>query len=648
MLEKKMKMANLDAVTVKDGFWKNYMELVRCRMIPYEWEALNDRVEGAEPSYGMANFRAAAAGGGTFRGRVFQDSDVYKWLEAVAYSLMWHPDAQMEATADEAIEIIAAAQQPDGYLDTYYILTGIEKRFTNVMDNHELYILGHMTEAAVAYYRATGKRKLLDTAIRYVDCADRNFGREEGKLRGYPGHEVAEMALVELYGVTGEERHLKLAQYFIDERGQKPLFFAEERERFHNEYKWKESYFQDQYYQAGKPVRDQERAEGHAVRAVYLYSGMAEVAAMTEDQELFAACERLWKSIVEKQMYLTGAIGSSEYGEAFTFDYDLPNDTLYAETCASIGLVFFARRMFEITRDGQYTDIMDRCLYNSIISGMSLDGQKFFYVNPLEVQPEASRKDFYKRHVDVQRQKWFACACCPPNIARLLASLGGYMFEQSEDTVFVNLFAAAELRTGVGGHLSTLHLETEYPWDEDIRIRIENEQPTEFTVAVRIPARCENWTASVNGSRCQETPEKGYLYLQRTWRTGDTIGIHLEMPVRCMAANPRVRDDVGKMAVMRGPLVYCLEEADNGDQLQELYLSEDAAFTLKREPEFLGGTVTIATEGWRLSENEWDEHTLYRTYRKPVYKKQTLKFIPYYAWANRSEGEMSVWVRVKQ
>ncbi len=647
MFEKKMKMAALDKVDINGGFWKEYMELVRCRMLPYQWEALNDRVKDAEPSYGMANFKAAAAGKGEFRGRVFQDSDVYKWLEAVAYCLMWHPDKELEATADGAIDIIAAAQQPDGYLDTYYILTGIEKRFTNVMDNHELYIMGHMTEAAVAYYYSTGKRKLLDAAIRYVDCVDRHFGREEGKLRGYPGHEVAEMALVALYGVTGDERHLNLARYFIDERGQEPLFFKEEREKYHNEYKWKDSYFQDQYYQAGKPVRDQEKAEGHAVRAVYLCTGMAEVASKTEDGELFAACERLWKSIVEKQMYITGSIGSSEYGEAFTFDYDLPNDTLYAETCAAIGLVFFARRMFEITKDGRYIDVMERCLYNGIISGVSLDGQKFFYVNPLEMLPEASKKDFYKRHVDVERQKWFACACCPPNVSRLISSLGGYAFEQSDSEIFVNLYVNGNFRTEIAGCTAEIQTETSYPWDERVSIRVKTEREAEFTVAVRVPDWCGNWTVSVDGGEYTGKLQKGYLYIERKWNGTSVIELTLKMPVRLMAAHPRVRDDVGKTAVMRGPLVYCLEEEDNGAQLQEIYLPEDARFEQTYDPELLNGVVTLKADGLRLTEAEWGEETLYQEYRGQHFDSQKLTFIPYYAWANRSVGEMTVWVHMK-
>lgn len=647
MCKKKRFGASPGEAAVTGGFWKNYMELARSRMIPYEWEALNDRIEGAAPSWGMANFKAAAAGKGEFHGRPFQDSDVYKFLEAVAWSLMWHPDPELEKTADGAIDIIAAAQQPDGYLDTYYILGGLDKRFTNLMNNHELYILGHMVEAAVAYYKATGKRKLLDTAIRYVDCVDRIFGPEEGKLKGYPGHQVAEMALVSLYEITKEERHLKLAKYFVDQRGQEPNYFREETEKYHNEYLWKDSYFQYQYYQAGKPVREQQDAEGHAVRVVYLCTGMAEVAAKTEDLELLAACERLWESIVNRQMYITGAIGSSEYGEAFTFDYDLPNDTLYAETCAAIGLVFFARRMFEITGDGKYVDVMERCLYNGIISGVSLGGDRFFYVNPLEVQPEASKKDFYKRHVDVERQKWFVCACCPPNQARLMTSLGSYLYSQGENELYVNLFTDGEWKTRVRETEVQLRTETNYPWEGAVKITVEPEKKASFTVSVRVPGWCESWKVLVNGEERNPERKKGYLFLTEEWEKGSVIELYLEMPVRLEEANPRVRDDVGKVALMRGPLVYCLEEADNGDQLQELYLTGESNFTEKMEPDLLGGVVTVTADGLRLSEEGWGRERLYRVYRGKNYEPRELKFIPYYAWANRGAGEMSVWVRMK-
>ena len=375
---------------IDDPFWSRKRETVRTQMIPYQWRALNDQVEGAAPSHCIKNFKIAAGlEEGKFEGRVFQDSDVAKWLEAVGYALSWHKDEELERTADEAIDIIAAAQQPDGYLDTYYIINGLDKRWTNLMNNHELYCAGHMIEAGIAYYEGTGKRKLLDVVIRLADCIDRTFGPEEGKLHAYPGHEIIEMALVRLYHLTKEEKYLNLAKYFIDERGQEPLYFKEEREKYGNTYYWEDSLFQEQYFQAGKPVREQKEAEGHAVRAVYLYSGMASAAKETGDMSLWEACTRLWENVARRQMYITGAIGSSDYGEAFTFDYDLPNDTAYGETCASIGLIFWARRMLEVEPKSEYADVMEQALFNTCLSGMSLDGRKFFYVNPLEVNPMA-------------------------------------------------------------------------------------------------------------------------------------------------------------------------------------------------------------------------------------------------------------------
>ncbi|MBE5809216.1 MAG: glycoside hydrolase family 127 protein, partial [Clostridiales bacterium] len=381
----------LQNVTIDDRFWTRTRETVRVEGIPYQWKALNDLIEDAEPSYCMRNFRIAAGKQkGEHAGCVFQDSDIAKWLEGAAFTLRWHPDPELEATMDSAIDEIVDAQQPDGYLDTYYIINGLDKRWTNLKDHHELYCAGHLLEAAVAYYQVTGKRKLLDAMIRYMDYIDTVLGPEEGKLKGYPGHPVLEMALMRLYDITKDPKHLKMAKYFVDQRGQSPLFFKDEDERNHNKFYWDRSYFQYQYYQAGKPVREQMDAEGHSVRAMYLYSGMADVARESGDQTLVEACKRLWKSTVQKRMYVTGAIGSSEYGEAFTFDYDLPNDTIYGESCAAIGLVFFARRMLTLEAKGEYADVMERALYNGVISGMQLDGKKFFYVNPLEVLPEAS------------------------------------------------------------------------------------------------------------------------------------------------------------------------------------------------------------------------------------------------------------------
>lgn len=623
------------------------MELVREHVIPYQWEALNDRIVNAEPSGCIRNFRIAAKlEEGEFYGMIFQDSDVYKWLEAVAYSLMWHPDEKLEKTADDVIDLIASAQQSDGYLDTYYIINGLEKRFTNLMDNHELYCLGHMVEGAVAYYKSTGKRKFLDTAVRYADCVYENLGAEDGKIHGYPGHEIAEMALMALYGVTKDKKHLKLAKYFVDQRGQAPLFFDEECKKNDNVCYWDDTYMKKQYYQAGKPVREQHIAEGHAVRAVYLYSGMADVASACEDEELYHACEDLWENIVTRQMYVTGSIGSTQHGEAFTFDYDLPNDTVYAETCAAIGLVFFSRRMFEITKDSKYMDVVERCLFNGIISGMSLDGKKFFYVNPLEVNPESSEKDYSKKHIKPERQKWFGCSCCPPNIARLLSSIGGYAYECDESSIYMNLFMGGEMDVVLGGHKNIFKVETQYPWKNTVKVTVENKENSEFTYAVRIPGWCENYELTVNGAKAEYNVEKGYAVMKRVWKNGDEILLAMDMPVVLVEANPRVREDIGKVAVMRGPVVYCLEEADNGAQLQEVYLEENQEFTVKFEEDLLKGVVTLTAQGRRISEKGWSGTTLYRTYKGKLYQKQELKFIPYYSWTNRTVGEMSVWVRI--
>ena len=454
------------------------------------------------------------------------------------------------------------------------------------------------------------------------------------------------MALCALYDITKDEKHLKLAKYFIDQRGQEPLFFDQECEKNGNKCFWDDTYMQKQYYQAGKPVRDQDKAEGHAVRAVYLYSGMAEVAARTEDQELFAACEKLWENIVNRQMYVTGAIGATEHGEAFTFDYDLPNDTVYGETCAAIGLIFFARRMFEITKDGKYADVMERALYNGVISGMSLDGKSFFYVNPLEVVPEACEKDYHKRHVKPVRQKWFGCACCPPNIARLLSSLAGYAFEENEHELYVNLYTGGVLNTRKNGRENQITFETDYPWNGQVKITMENQEDTEFTLALRIPGWCSSCSLKINGEEVEAVPEKGYVLLNKVWKNEDNILLEMDMPVRLVEANPKVREDIGKAVVMRGPLVYCLEEADNGPQLQQIYLKEEPKFCTEFQPELLKGVVTIKAEGKRVSSHGWEGEGLYRTYTGKQFEDAELKFIPYYAWTNRTPGEMAVWVRV--
>jgi len=644
-------------ITVTDSFWGSIMERVRTQVIPYQWEALNDRVPDAEPSFCMRNFKIAAQmthpelnygvdNSPGFGGHVFQDSDFAKWLEAAAWSLVWHPDPALEKIADDAIDIVCNAQQDDGYLNTYYIIKGIDKRFTNLRDHHELYCLGHFIEGGAAYFHATGKRKLLDALIKYVDCVDRHIGREEGKLHGYPGHEILEMALVKLYEITNNEKHLRLAKYFIDERGRQPLYFEEEGKTHNNPMHWERTWMKYQYYQAGKPVREQKTAQGHAVRAVYLYSGMADVAKTSGDDTLLDSCYALWDNIVNRQMYITGAIGQTSHGEAFTFDYDLPNDLVYGETCAAIGLAFFAKRMSSIAPKGAYADVLEKTLFNGTISGMSLDGKKFFYVNPLEVNPEKFGKYEILRSHKAERQKWFSCACCPPNLARVIASLGSYVYSSRPDALYSHLFLSNNLKVKLAGADVEVTMETKYPWEEKVEVSFAMPGKVNFTYGIRIPAWCARYSIAVNGQRAAYTIEDGYALINREWQSGDKVGIIFDMPVTVMEANPLVRDDIGKVAVMRGPVVYCLEEVDNGKNLHMVYLDEDPEFKVKYESDLLEGVVTLSCKGKRLK--SWEGNDLYLPATSPPWFEDVeLLWIPYYAWANRKPGEMLVWVRTR-
>ena len=635
----------LTGMQVTDRFFAPRIDLVRTQMLPYQWEALNDRLKDTEPSHCIENFRIAAGiSRGEYHGMVFQDSDLYKWLEAVAYQLAVRPDLSLREAADSAIRLIGQAQTPEGYLNTYYQTHPDERRFSNLQNNHELYCAGHLIEAAVAFAQAVGDTRLLDVARRYADLIDRVFGPEEGKLHGYPGHEIIEMALVRLFRLTGEERYLRLARYFIDQRGQAPLYFEEEaRHDGNRDFVWNETFMRYQYYQAGKPVREQTEAEGHAVRAVYLYSGMADVAAETGDQTLFEACRTLFDNIVSRRMYITGAIGSTHVGEAFTYDYDLPNESVYAETCAQIGLCFFAQRMLNSEMDGRYADVIERTLYNSVLSGMSLDAKRFFYVNPLEVVPEACEKDDRLRHVKPQRQKWFGCACCPPNLARFLGSLPSYAFSAGGDTLYMHLYIGGEVRVALAHAEVHLSVESDYPWDGRVRLTVHT--PGEYGIAVRISGWCRGYELKVNGESVSSEPVRGYVSLNRVWREEDMVELNLKMPVTLMRANPAVRADTGKLCVVRGPLVYSLEEADNGKDLHLLRLPLQTAFEVHDEPQLLGGIRTIRCNAFRRSKS-FAEGQLYAPVCGAEEMTETqLTWIPYFAWANREPGEMAVWIR---
>lgn len=640
----------LQCFSVSDPFWSEITERVRNTVLPYQFDALSDRIPNAPPSHCLKNFEIAAkiiAAGGSreglddgFWGYVFQDSDAAKWIEASAYSLIQTPDKALEQTVDETIDLICSAQWPDGYLNTYYTINGVENRLTNLKDNHELYCLGHLLEAGIAYQEATGKDKLLQACLKYVAFMMDHLG--EDKLRGYPGHEILEMALLRLYESCGEEKYLDFARYFINERGQEPLFFREETEKQNNSFPWEDSYFQYQYYQAGLPVRQQKTAEGHAVRAVYLYSAMADLARIDGDEELKDACDAIWKDIRSRKLYITGGIGASAYGESFSYPYDLPNDTIYSETCAAIGLIFFARRMLQMKPRGEYADVMERALYNGVLSSMALDGKGFFYVNPLEVVPEACEKDQIHRHVKTQRQKWFGCACCPPNLARLIESLPTYAFTQNADTLWVNLFLGGTLKTEFSNRQVELAVESGYPWNGNISFAVKAAEPTRFRLGVHIPGWCRSYTVKLNGEKIPSKCEFGYLYLDRTWEADSVLEIRLDMPVTCMQANPLVREDFGKIAVMRGPIVYCLEQWDNGDNLHLLFLRENVRFAEKEEMGNLGRIVKVEADGVRVCcENE--QPLYFEEQLMPVHR-QKLVFVPYYTWANRGEGEMRVWV----
>ncbi|ULL13524.1 glycoside hydrolase family 127 protein [Paenibacillus sp. H1-7] len=640
----------LKQVRVEDGFWSPYVRLVREVVIPYQWEALNDRVPGAEPSHAISNLLIAAGRkSGEFGGFVFQDSDIAKWLEAVAYSLSTHPNDELENIADQVIEWIAEAQDDDGYFNTYFIVKEPGKRWTNLTDCHELYCAGHLIEAAVAYYHATGKTRFLEIMSRFADYIGTVFGTKPEQIRGYDGHQEIELALVKLYEVTGKEAYLQLSRYFIDERGGKPSFFIQEWEQRGQTTHWRPGKVPPTnlaYHQAHLPVREQKEAVGHAVRAVYMYTAMADLAAYTGDLTLLEACRTLWSNIVQRQMYITGGIGSTAHGEAFSFDYDLPNDTVYAETCASIGLIFFASRMLRLEAKGHYGDVLERALYNNVAGSMSLDGKHYFYVNPLEVWPKASEGNPGCKHVKPVRQPWFGCSCCPPNIARLLASLGEYIYTSSNDTIFAHLYIGSEAQTTLGAAQVKLKQSSNYPWEGRIQLEVTPEEAAEFTVALRIPGWCQGAGLHINGEplAIEQIAVDGYAYIRRRWEAGDTVVLELPMSAQLVRSHPRVRANAGKAAIQRGPLVYCLEEADNGGLLPAIRLNAGTRFSERYDSELLGGIVAIETDAEREDESAWNTEALYGTDRKRT-ESHRLQAVPYCLWGNRGQGEMAVWIR---
>ena len=519
--------------------------------------------------------------------------------------------------------------------------------FQSLRDHHELYCLGHLIEGAVSYYQATGKDKLLRAACRFADYVANFFGTADGQCKGYPGHEIAEMALVRLYEVTKDEKYLRLSRFFINERGQEPNYFVEEERRNAEREHRPVRSVNLAYHQAVKPVREQDEAIGHAVRAVYLYSGMADVARMTGDDSLKSACERLWRSIVQEKLYITGGIGATQIGEAFSYAYDLPNDTAYSETCAAIGLAFFARRMLQMSPQREYGDVMELALYNTVLSGMALDGKSFFYVNPLSVVPSACHADSRLQHVKTVRQKWFGCACCPPNIARIVSSIAAYAFTENEDTLLTHLYLGGSIRKTFPTGTLTLSIASDMPWDGHITVTLHADAPVSGTLGFRLPGWCPN--PNVTADKPVRVAD-GYAYLSGDWHDGETIVLDFPMPVRLNRANNRVREDMRQVAVTRGPVTFCAEQADNGENLHllrvnaEKFGKDGEGVQVLPDSRFGHRTVKLLVPGFRQQEDA--EGALYAAYQSAEESPCQIELIPYYAWCNRGEGEMRVWLNV--
>ncbi|WPX08461.1 glycoside hydrolase family 127 protein [Anaerocellum danielii] len=640
-----LKSPEIKNVTIKDPFWGRYIDLVRDVVVPYQWKILNDLVDIPVKSHAIKNFKIATGlENGEFEGFVFQDSDVAKWLEAASYVLEKYPNPDLEKKVDEVIDIIEKAQWEDGYLNTYFTIKEKGKRWTNLEECHELYTAGHMIEAGVAHFKATGKTKLLDIVCRLADHIYSVFGKEEGKIRGYDGHPEIELALVKLYEVTNNSKYLELAKFFIDERGQEPYYFDIEWEKRGKKEHWKGfKGLGREYLQAHKPVREQREAVGHAVRAVYLYSGMADVAYYTKDKELYDVCEVLFEDIRNRKMYITGAIGSSAHGEAFTFEYDLPNAAAYAETCASVGLVFFAHRMNRIKPHRKYYDVIERALYNTIIGSISQDGKKYFYVNPLEVFPKEAEKRFDRHHVKPERQPWFGCACCPPNVARLLASLGRHVYSYNHDGIYVNLYIGSSVQVEVGGVKVLLQQVSSYPFEDMVKIDLKPSKEARFKLCLRIPSWCENYEVLVNGKKeeMQKLPS-GYVCIEKLWGKNDQVILKIPTEVKIVSSHPQIRSNVGKVAVVKGPVVFCAEEADNGKNLHLLFVDVNSKCKLEFDSNILEGLYTVEIDGFRMAEDDFGQE-LYKSH-KPKFVPAKIKLIPYYAWANRGANEMRVWL----
>lgn len=623
-----MQFIPLNKVKLNDPLWSPRISIVRDVMLPYQWDVLNDRVENAPKSHCIENFRIAA-GESTedYYGMVFQDSDLYKWIEAAAYCLSAERDGKLEKICDDVIALIERAQQRDGYINTYYTVVAPEKRWTNLMEGHELYCAGHLIEASVAYYKATKKDRFLRIACRFADRIEQTFGT--GKRRGYPGHPEIELALIRLYDVTEEDKYLLLSEYFINERGRGTNIFDEECATEGHTYIHPEmKKFKADYFQSHLPVREQKKATGHAVRAMYLYCAMADIACKKKDVMLGDSCKALYENMVYRKMYVTGGIGTAAKGEQFTNDYDLPSDSAYAETCASIGLMFLSSRMWLFYRKANYYDVWERALFNTVLSAMGQDGQHFFYVNPLEVIPDTIKSNPMLSHIKTRRQKWFGVACCPPNIARILSSMAGYLYAFEGNCLYILSHIGASFeKDGMKGTLSRV--------GDDYTLTIDS---CPMDICLRVPENTE-LRCSINGDK-----GNGFLIIHHSGGR-QHYRYSLIQKIRVLFPHPSISALSGKICVQRGSAIYCAEAQDNKIPLSSLRLPADAEF-LEKEVDWLPSYMPVLkTNGYRVLEEKWSE-ALYRE-KKYEYEPCEITLIPYSQWGNRSEGEMCVWLTEK-
>ncbi|HIV53691.1 MAG TPA: glycoside hydrolase family 127 protein [Candidatus Mediterraneibacter norwichensis] len=654
-------------VEIEDSFWSSRIRQMCETIIPYQYAVLNDQIPGIPRSHAIENFRIAAGlSEGMYQGMLFQDSDVGKWIEAAAWSLGIRGNPEIEEKIDGLTEILKKAQQEDGYLNSYYTCVRPGERLTNIAHGHEMYCAGHLVEAAVAYAQVSGKTELLDIMEDCIEYFMSKIGPEKEKLHIYPGHPELELALYKLYRYTKKDKYLEFMKYLLLERGKQPSFLPQDPgfgEQYHD--KW----FGLEYHQAHLPVLEQREAKGHAVRAMYLYAGLADLAYETKDPEITEALETLWEDVTERKMYVTGAVGAEEHGEAFGVPYDLPNDRGYAETCASIGLIFWARRMLKLRLDSRYADVMELALYNGALSGMSLDGMSYFYVNPLMVIPDQAENRYDLRHVRTERVSWFGCACCPPNAARLLMSLPDYIcdYEDYKKELTVHLYICGKISIS-----ENIWFEVSGDYIESGKVKFRYcGNPEEMTLRLRLPGWSRKIGMRMNGSPYHPETESGYARITKRWTPGDELELTFEVTPCFIYADPRVAADAGRAAVRRGPVIYCLEQEDNGKNLNSVVVkgfcsAEDCMEQQNNSPEdnkhhswnspdgdgrndvFPGNSNampvhTVYLYGYREKTGS-PEGKLYSV-RKPVKEKSIFKAVPYHIWGNRGKGEMLVWIR---